>query len=205
MKQKQFLAVGTAMALSFCVSSVLHANDVSREGKGENVDRKQTEPANEGVVRETNKASKLVGMDVKNPANEDIGTVNDIVLDLSSGRVAYVVLSVGGFLGVGEKYIAVPPSAFRASTDGGNNLVLNVDKQRVQQAPGFSKSEWPDLNNPNWGAAADWGSTNTVRTDPNALPTGKGRPTDPAPEREGSAPEVDRGNGESDQRQHKSE
>ncbi len=173
MKQKQFLAVGAAMALGFSVSAAaLRADDTQREVKGEGVDRDQTGNANNGTVRETNKASKLVGMDVKNEANEDIGTVNDIVLDLGSGRVAYVVLSVGGFLGVGEKYIAVPPSAFRASTNGGNNLVLNVDKQRVQQAPGFSKSEWPDLKHPNWGAAADWGSTNTVRTDPNALPKG---------------------------------
>jgi sporulation protein YlmC with PRC-barrel domain len=52
------------------------------------------------------RASKLVGVDVYNDANEKIGDINDVILD-KSGKVENVVLGVGGFLGMGEHYVAV--------------------------------------------------------------------------------------------------
>ena len=53
------------------------------------------------------RASKLVGVDVYNEANEKVGDINDVILD-KSGKVAHVILGVGGFLGMGEHYVAVP-------------------------------------------------------------------------------------------------
>lgn len=108
-----------------------------------------------GRVGNMNKASKVIGMEVKNPQGELLGEIQDVVVDLPSGRVSYVVLSVGGFLGFGEKYIAVPPSAFQENT-GMDRLILNVDKSKVQAAQGFVKTQWPDLDNPAWGASAEW-------------------------------------------------
>jgi sporulation protein YlmC with PRC-barrel domain len=53
------------------------------------------------------RASKLVGVNVYNDANEKVGDINDVILD-KSGKASKVILGVGGFLGVGEHYVAVP-------------------------------------------------------------------------------------------------
>jgi len=113
--------------------------------------------ANEGPVTYANKASSLIGMDVVNPQNQKLGDVKDLVLELPSGRISYAVLSVGGFLGMGEKYIAVPPSAFSFSPNG-KDLVLNADKAKIENAPGFAKNDWPDPKNPGAIHSAYWQS-----------------------------------------------
>ena len=84
------------------------------------------------------RASKLVGVNVYNDANEKIGDINDVILD-KSGKVENVVLGVGGFLGMGEHYVAVaydklkwsnePPRSTTASTTTSttNRPATNVD------------------------------------------------------------------------------
>jgi sporulation protein YlmC with PRC-barrel domain len=98
-------------------------------------------------VRRTNKASGLIGMEVRNSENQKLGEVKDLVMDMNSGRVSYAVLSVGGFLGIGEKLIALPPGALKA-TDAGEYLVLNADKAKIQAAPGFAATAWPAPGDP---------------------------------------------------------
>jgi len=97
-------------------------------------------------ISKANKASGLIGMNVRNSQNEKLGEIKDLVVDLQSGRIGYAVLSVGGFLGIGDKYIAVPPSAFHLAPDQ-HTLVLDADKAKIQNAPGFAKNEWPTVNN----------------------------------------------------------
>src|SRR3569833_3726737 len=63
------------------------------------------------------RTSKLVGSKVYNTANENIGSIEDIVLK-PDGSMDEVVLSVGGFLGIGDKYVAMPFNAFKVSRDG---------------------------------------------------------------------------------------
>lgn len=58
------------------------------------------------------RGSKLAGVDVYNDANEKIGNINDVILD-RSGKVTSVVLGVGGFLGMGEHYVAIPYDKFK--------------------------------------------------------------------------------------------
>jgi len=96
-------------------------------------------------VTDINRASKLIGMQVRNTKNENIGKITDLVVDQKSGKVAYAALSVGGVLGVGDKLVAVPFEAFTPNP-GQDGLVLNIDKQRLQQAQGFSQHNWPDLD-----------------------------------------------------------
>jgi len=62
---------------------------------------------------------------------------------------------VGGFLGIGDKYVAVPPSAFSIAPDQ-STLVLNADKAKIQNAPSFAKSSWPDLNSAAWRTESDY-------------------------------------------------
>jgi len=118
-------------------------------------------------VSDVHKASSIVGMKVKNYADETLGSVQDLVVDLKSGKISYAVLGVGGFLGIGEKFIAVPPSAFSVSTDE-KTLVLNADKAKIQAAPGFVKTNWPDYQHPDWGGEGFWdtsvGGSSSVTT-----------------------------------------
>ncbi|MBK5966279.1 photosystem reaction center subunit H [Thiocystis minor] len=94
-------------------------------------------------------ADTLVGNDVHNQSDEKLGDVKEIMLDMRSGKVAYAVLSFGGFLGMGEKLFAVPWSALTLDTEN-KCFVLNVDKERLENAPGFDKDQWPDMADPEW-------------------------------------------------------
>lgn len=69
------------------------------------------------------------------------------MIDTTSGKVAYGVLSFGGVLGMGNKLFAVPWDAL--TVDGEDKcLVLNVSKERLKDAPGFDKDHWPDFAEP---------------------------------------------------------
>jgi len=91
----------------------------------------------------------LMGNDVYNKEDEDLGDVKDIMLDMRSGRVSYAVLSFGGFLGMGEKLFAVPWQALKLDTEN-KRFVLDVKKERLENAPGFDKGHWPDMADPTW-------------------------------------------------------
>lgn len=104
-------------------------------------------------VTNINKASSFIGMNVKNLKDETLGEINDLAFDPESGKIAYAVLSVGGFLGMNEKYIAVPLNALKPAP-GADHMLLDADKERLERAPGFAKNNWPDLDTPAWGAAA---------------------------------------------------
>ena len=87
----------------------------------------------------------IIGSKVVNQQDEGIGKIEDIVLDASAGRVAYAILSFGGFLGVGNKYFAIPWNAFRFNF-ADKKAVLNVDKKLLENAPGFDKDAWPNFS-----------------------------------------------------------
>jgi sporulation protein YlmC with PRC-barrel domain len=94
-------------------------------------------------------ADTLVGNDVYNEADEALGDIKDIMLDMRSGRVAYAVLSFGGFLGMGQKLFAVPWEALELDTTK-KRFVRNVEKERLKDAPGFDKDQWPDMADQSW-------------------------------------------------------
>ncbi|KRB98091.1 photosystem reaction center subunit H [Hydrogenophaga sp. Root209] len=94
-------------------------------------------------------ASTLIGNDVFNDRDEDLGEIREIMLDMHTGQVDYAVLSFGGFLGVGEKLFAVPWAALELDTTS-RCFVLRVSKARLESAPGFDKQHWPDMADPEW-------------------------------------------------------
>lgn len=89
-------------------------------------------------------ASSLTDDSVQNSAGEDLGDVKDLMIDTASGEIQYAVLSFGGWLGMGEKLFAVPWKSFRVDT-ANQCLVLDVPKERLKNAPGFDKDNWPDF------------------------------------------------------------
>lgn len=96
-------------------------------------------------------ADTLIGDGVVNAAEEDLGDIKEIMLDMQTGQVAYAVLAFGGFLGMGEKLFAVPWQALHLDTVN-KRFVLNVDKDRLKGAPGFDKDSWPDMSDMSWAS-----------------------------------------------------
>jgi sporulation protein YlmC with PRC-barrel domain len=101
------------------------------------------------MPRRWQKATDLIGKPVKNAANEDLGKIEEIVVDANSGRILYGVLSFGGFLGMGDKLFAVPWQSF-ALPDDANAFVLDVSTDRLKNAEGFDQSQWPDFADEAW-------------------------------------------------------
>jgi sporulation protein YlmC with PRC-barrel domain len=95
-------------------------------------------------------ADTLAGDKVVNAAGEDLGKIEDFMLDVESGRIRYAVLSFGGVLGIGSKLFAVPPEALTVDTVN-KRLILDVDRERLQSAPGFDKDNWPNFADPTLG------------------------------------------------------
>ena len=89
-------------------------------------------------------ASSLMGMTVKNPLDETLGKVTDLVLDVESGRIVAVIVATGGFLGAGDELSAVPPTAL-SMTPGVDALRLGASKALLRNAPHFKPGEWPDF------------------------------------------------------------
>jgi sporulation protein YlmC with PRC-barrel domain len=96
-------------------------------------------------------ADTLEGDKVVNAAGEDLGEIKDIMIDVPNGRVAYAVLSFGGFLGMGDKLFAVPWHALALDTEN-KCFVLDVDKERLKNAPGFDKNHWPTMADQHWAS-----------------------------------------------------
>ena len=94
-------------------------------------------------------ADTLVGNDVVNHKDESLGEIKEIMLDMRAGNVGYAVLSFGGFLGMGEKLFAVPWNALVLDTTH-KRFVLNVEKDRLKNAPGFDKDDWPNMADQAW-------------------------------------------------------
>jgi sporulation protein YlmC with PRC-barrel domain len=105
-------------------------------------------------------ASSLLGNDVYNLQDEDLGDVKEFMLDMRTGKVAYAVLSFGGFLGMGEKLFAVPWAALTLDTVN-KRFTLNVNKERLESAPGFDADNWPNMADPEWatGIHSCYGTT----------------------------------------------
>lgn len=94
-------------------------------------------------------ASTLEGDDVINRVGDDLGKIKEIMVDVRSGRVAYAVLSSGGFLGLGDKLFAIPWGALTLDTDR-KCFILDVDAERLKNAPGFDKDHWPTMADTTW-------------------------------------------------------
>jgi sporulation protein YlmC with PRC-barrel domain len=94
-------------------------------------------------------ADTLLGNDVYNNDNEKLGDIKEFMLDMATGKVAYAVLSFGGLLGMGDKLFAVPWAALKLDT-GNKRFSLNVNKDALKDAPGFSKDRWPSMTDPSW-------------------------------------------------------
>jgi len=93
---------------------------------------------------------EVISVSVKNPQNESLGDICEVMVDKVSGRVAYAVLDSGSFLGMGGKLFALPWNALHYNPND-QCFILNVEKEKLKNAPGFDKNNWPDMANKSWG------------------------------------------------------
>lgn len=103
----------------------------------------------DGPGPEVMSAETLIGDSVVNVAGEDLGDIKAIMLDVTSGRIGYAVLSFGGVFGIGSKLFAIPWSALTLDADE-KRFILDAPKERLENAPGFDKDHWPSMADPSW-------------------------------------------------------
>ena len=121
------------------------------------------------------RATKLIGWPVRNLHDEKLGKVDNLMVDLMGNRLVAVILSSGGFLGLGDELSAVPPRAFRYNS-GRDGLILDTTKESLTRAPHFQSNQWPDLGQPGYTAGVysaykvePYFSTNAANADNTAL------------------------------------
>jgi sporulation protein YlmC with PRC-barrel domain len=106
---------------------------------GQNLDWEQ------GSFNNVHKATELIGMNVKNSSDQNIGEVSELGIDLPASRVTYVILGAGGVLGAGEKHYVMPPNAFTLASDN-KSLVSGIEKENLVNAPQLQRNNWRQLS-----------------------------------------------------------
>jgi hyperosmotically inducible protein len=139
MKTKLIVAISAA-TLS-CISTPLWADPLYDNASPRDRDEAQLNRIQK--IGDLRKADHIIGMEIKNDQGETLGKVKDLGLDLQNGRIAVVIVATGGFLGMDEKLVAVPPSAF-ACDKTSKTLRANLDKAQLKNAPAFHMAEWKE-------------------------------------------------------------
>jgi hypothetical protein len=105
----------------------------------------------ESRLGQVQKATKLMGLSVKNLQDEKVGNVENLLLDLPSGRIVAVIVSSGGFIGIDDELSAIPPTTLRF-TAARDALHLDVSKETLSNAAHFKANQWPDFSQPGYAA-----------------------------------------------------
>lgn len=99
-------------------------------------------------------SSTLSGDPIVDPEGNKLGTLKEIMLDITKGTVAYAVLARGGFGGMGEKLFAVPWRMIQIDGDE-KRLIIDVEPEVLDDSPGFDPDNWPSFSDEAWQADVD--------------------------------------------------
>lgn len=104
----------------------------------------------------------VIGVSVENPQGDDLGKVEALMLDKMKGNVVYVVLSFGGFLGMGNKLFAMPWHLFAYNPER-EKFIISMDQEKLKNSPGFDKENWPDMTSADWNKSINtyYGNSNS--------------------------------------------
>jgi sporulation protein YlmC with PRC-barrel domain len=92
-------------------------------------------------------ATSVIGDRIENPQGEDLGKINNLMINLKSGTIDYVVIEFGSVLGMGGKLFAIPFNELRLDPEKRKRVfILNRDKDYLKKSPGFDKTHWPNTN-----------------------------------------------------------
>ncbi|MGA6926807.1 MAG: PRC-barrel domain-containing protein [Desulfosarcina sp.] len=152
--QRNTVTLATAfLAMVALIVSPVYATDetVSDQSKGTHMSSDKTKGSQmSGMAGHQGKqvsfrGSDLIGEEVVNRNDEEMGEVEDIVIG-RDGRVSYVLISHGGVLGIGDNLIPVPFSAISRSAQDDDDIVIDMTKEELENAPNFAKNQWPDFD-----------------------------------------------------------
>ena len=90
-------------------------------------------------------ATSIIGDKVHNKMDEPLGKIKDIMLNVQSGTIEYYIIEFGGFLGIGEKFFAIPFSLLTVDPEK-QLFIFDQPREMLEKAPGFDKEHWPDTN-----------------------------------------------------------
>lgn len=105
---------------------------------------------NQKLVR----ASELIGKNVNDPSGKDMGEIDDMVVNMNSGRIHYAVLEFDQSWNLNDKLISLPLRAFDYVT-GDRDLILNIDKESIDTKRAYQKDRWPEINDQNYRVETD--------------------------------------------------
>ena len=128
------------------------ASDVGNIKKGDQ--KMKNEKLNKNDILLT--ASAIIGEKVRNHADEHLGEIKDVMLDITTGTIRYFVIEFGGFLGIGEKYFAIPFGLLEYDRRKGI-FIMNQKRETLVNAPGFDKEHWPETYNHSEEVDYYWG------------------------------------------------
>jgi sporulation protein YlmC with PRC-barrel domain len=146
MKTRKLDKVAICLATAFC-AQVLLAAEQTDQAQGQQTGQAQNSYTQSGASANGNvRLSKLIGAKVKSKDGQDIGKLEDVLVDPQTGKPTFAILGQGGALGLGEKRRPVPWQGLQINSE--RQVTLNMDKQKFSSAPTTSSSDYSDLNSP---------------------------------------------------------
>jgi sporulation protein YlmC with PRC-barrel domain len=143
---KKYLIVALLAMVVFYPSAGIFAQD-----KNTPIEKGIATGVPEGEHINAFRVDKIIDSGVINLEGKRIGTIDDLVIDIDTGRIVYAVLEFGDFMGFGDKLFAVPWQSL-SSVPAEGIFILDQSEAKLQKAPGFDKDNWPDLGDKKWGA-----------------------------------------------------
>ncbi len=145
-----------ALALAICgllVTQALFAQqDQKPEGSKQQEGQPQaTSPApapEKSVIEKQARVNNIVGKKVISQKGEDLGTVDDLVLN-ENGCLDYLILGHGGVLGIGDRLVPIPWKAVKTGSQA-DTVIVDVDKEQLTKAPSFESKKWPNFSDSEW-------------------------------------------------------
>ncbi len=154
MNKAKIIAAALFVFFSLFASQVLRADEGMKEGaRTENKATGASRAGDESQARSQTapvtpmKMSAMTGAAVKNLEGQQLGTVEDLVVGKDS-RIQYMILSHGGVLNIGDRLFAVPWDAVKPGREP-NTFVVDIDRERLANAPNFERNTWPNFADPN--------------------------------------------------------
>ena len=95
-------------------------------------------------------STTLTGANVRNPAGDSLGKIEDIMIGLAQGQIAYAVLSFGGLFGIGSKLLILPWGSLTHDRRQ-NEFILDIQRDVLEKGPAFDRENWPDMADPTYG------------------------------------------------------
>lgn len=145
--RKKLLIAAIVPAIGMPLATSSFAQSTTKQGAGQQQSQAQGQQGGQQQDQQAKKirdmrATDIMGAKVQSPKGEDLGDVQDLIVNTQDGRVNYAIVAFGGTLGFGEKLFAYPMDRLKAGTSG-DELILNASEQEMKNAPGFDRSTWP--------------------------------------------------------------